>query len=242
MSTWKEQRQRDLAELVGDDAPRKRGPGRPRKGEIVEPKRRSTRKRQEEPEEEFSTSSRDIYKIVNGVSVQWLAKAFGYTRHHVEKRIRGCRVVGSGDYGNPLYDLRDAAAYLVEPNIDLEDYLSKIKPEKLPERLRESFWNAKLKEQRWKREAGHLWRTEGVMNAFAEVLSNIRDKLQAIPDTVERIGGLDVKQWEMVRNLIDQVQDDIHGEIVRFAASDITLNQLGDEEAENNPDDEEDLA
>ncbi|MEN3144665.1 DUF1441 family protein [Ochrobactrum sp. WV_118_8] len=238
MSTWKEQRQRDLAELAGDVLPEKRGRGRPRKGEVVEPKRPPVKKRPAEPEEEFSTSSRDIYKIVNGVSVQWLAKAFGYTRHHVEKRIRGCRIVGSGDYGNPLYDLRDAAAYLVEPKIDLEEYFSKIKPEKLPERLRESFWNAKLKEQRWKRAAGDLWETEKVMTVFAEVLSNIRDKLQLIPDTVERLGGLDVKQWQMVRNLVDQAQEEIFAEMTRFAAGDTTLNQLGQEEHEE----EEDLA
>ena len=186
----------------------------------------------------FSTSSRELYKVANGVSVQWLAKAFGMTRHNVEQRIRGCRVVGSGDYGNPLYDLREAASYLVEPKIDVEEYIAKLKPEKLPERLRESFWNAKLKEQRWKRAAGELWETDRVMSVFAEVLGNIRDKLQLIPDTVERLGGLDVKQWQMVRNLVDQVQEEIHAEIVRFADKDSTLNQLGVEEDA----DDEDLA
>lgn len=270
MSNWKEERARDLADLAGEGAPLKRGPGRPRKGEVVisaserarlerkafkaEKERvirsiekasrsnaRGEARRERKEEEEtggFSTSSRDLYKVINGVSVQWLAKAFGLTRHVVEQRIRGCRVVSSGDYGNPLYDLRDAAAYLVEPKIDIEEYLSKVKPEKLPEKLRESFWNAKLKEQRWKRSAGELWDTERVMAVFAEVLGNIRDRLQLIPDTVERLGGLDVKQWQMVRNLVDQAQDEIHSEILRFADGDTTLNQLGQEEDA----DDEDLA
>lgn len=263
MTTWQEQKRRDLAELAGADEPPKRRPGRPRKNESPQPEatvkrrpgrprkadadlarpRKAAEKRLDEAIEDeddggFSTSSRDLYKVVNGVSVQWLARAFGMTRHNIEKRIRGCRVVGSGDYGNPLYDLRDAAAYLVEPKFDLEEYLSKIKPDRLPEKFRESFWNAKLKEQRWRRAAGELWDTEQVMTVFSEVLADIRDKLQLIPDTVERLGGLDVKQWQMVRNLVDQAQDEIHGHIVRFASRDDTLNQLGDEEREV----EEDLA
>ncbi|MEL4071764.1 DUF1441 family protein [Ochrobactrum sp. GPK 3] len=179
---------------------------------------------------DLNLSSQNLFLLANGVSIQWLAKAFGLTRAIVEGKVRGCRVVGTGAQGNPLFDLREAAAHLVEPIFDLDDYLSKVKPEKLPERLRESFWNAKLKEQRWKKAAGDLWDTEQVMTVFAEVLSNIRDKLQLIPDTVERLGGLDVKQWQMVRNLVDQTQEEIFAEMQRFADGDSTFSQLVQEE------------
>lgn len=248
--TFDRRRDRDLDDLIGGDAPPKRRPGRPRKSEAEKAETRRLAaerlkakkagaaerlqvKRADALEAteagEISLSSRDIHLTYGGVSVQWLAKMFRLSRHIVEKKLGDLRPIGAGDYGNPLYSFVEAASYLVEPRVDIEKLLEEIKPEKLPEKLRESFWNAKLKEQRWKKAAGQLWDTDRVMSEFSEVLAIYRDKLQLIPDTVERLGGLDIRQWEMVRNLIDQVQDDIHGEIVRFASQDRTYNQAGEE-------------
>lgn len=231
--SFEHSRARDLDDLVGgDDAPVKRRPGRPRKGEEVNPPGETTRRRlQREAEkaedEGFSLSSRDIHRIYGGVSVQWLAKAFRLTRHVVEKKIGDLRPVGVGDYGNPLYNLVDAAAYLVEPRIDMDKFLADIKPDKLPEKLRESFWAAKLKQQRWEEKAGHLWATETVMEVFGEVLMEIRTKLQQIPDRVERLTGLSIEQYRLIRAAVDEVQEEVYDHIVKFSERSRTPNQLG---------------
>jgi hypothetical protein len=224
---------RDMSELIGgEELPLKRRRGRPRKGEEVNPPGTYARKKakvfESQEHEEFSLSSRDVHHLVHGVSVQWLAKAFRLTRHVVQRKLGDLRPVGVGDYGNPLYSLHEAASCLVEPRIDMERFIADIKPDKLPEKLRESFWAAKLKQQRWEEKAGHLWSTETVMEVFGEVLMEIRTKLQQIPDRVERLTGLSIEQYRLIRAAVDEVQEEVYDNIVKFRERRRTPNQLGE--------------
>lgn len=220
----KRRKRRDLSELVGDDGSEKRKVGRPRKAdhEII-------RARKPAPEsDDFSLSSRDLHRIYGGVSVQWLAKFFRTTRHVVEKKLGSLRPIGSGDYGNPLYDPIEAVAHLVEPKFDLDEYLSSVKVDKLPEKLRETVWNAKLKQQRWEERAGHLWRTETMMGKFGEVLLGISSKLQQIPDRVERLTGLSIEQYKLIQSAVDEVREEIFEQISIMRDQSKTPNQLGE--------------
>lgn len=191
---------------------------------------------------QLSFSAKDVHKLKNGVSIQWLARAFRMTRHIVEKKLRKCPVAGSGEFGNPLYDLVEAAAYLVEPKVDIKEYLKTAKDDELPERLRESIWNSKLKKQRWEEKAGHLWRTEYIMDRMGEVLANTRQSVQQIPDRVERIAGLSIEQYRIVRNATDEVLNQIYEEIVAMQEGASTFNQLHDEALPEERPDREDLA
>lgn len=216
------QRRRDLASLVGDTS---------------DPSER------DEPHlEKLSFSARDVHLLKQGVSVQWLARAFRMTRHHVEKKLRACPVQSMGDWGNPMYDLVEAAAYLVEPKVDIKEYLKTAKDEDLPEKFRESVWNSKLKKQRWEEKAGHLWRTEYIMDRMGEVLANTRQSVQQIPDRVERIAGLSIEQYRIVRNATDEVLTQIYEEIVAMQEGASTFNQLHDEALPDEKPDREDLA
>ena len=96
----------------------------------------------------------------------------------------------------------------------------------MPERLRESIWNSKLKKQRWEEKAGHLWRTEYIMDRMGEVLANTRQSVQQIPDRVERIAGLSIEQYRIVRNATDEVLNQIYEEIVAMQAGASTFFQL----------------
>lgn len=191
---------------------------------------------------QLSFSAKDVHKLKNGVSIQWLARAFRMTRHIVEKKLRKCPVAGSGEFGNPLYDLVEAAAFLVEPKVDIKEYLKTAKDDELPERLRESIWNSKLKKQRWEEKAGHLWRTEYIMDRMGEVLANTRQSVQQIPDRVERIAGLSIEQYRIVRNATDEVLNQIYEEIVAMQEGASTFNQLHDEALPEERPDREDLA
>lgn len=191
--------------------------------------------------ESLSFKTGDIHTIAGGVSVAWLMKAFRMGRAKVERKLIGCQPIGTGKHGVPLYDLPDAASYLVNPRIQLKDYLKEIKPEELPERLRETFWNAMLKQQRWEEKAGNLWRTDKVLSVFSEVLQEIRTRLQLIPEDIERAAGLSDKQHRAVTEIVDSVQDEIHKWIVDFASGGRTLNQLGEEGLGRDERDNEDL-
>lgn len=207
-------RRRDLEDLVGGD--------------------------DEGPEEKLSFRSQDVYLLKSGVSVQWLAKAFGMTRHIVEKKLKECPPLSTGSYGNPLYDLPKAASYLVEPNLDIKKYLETAKPDSLPERLRETVWNSKLKRQRWEERAQHLWRTEVVIAKFSKILEDIRMHVQLIPDRLERESGLDLTQYKLVRDIVDEIQNEMYDNILELAKDTAVYNQmieegLGDDELPSKP-------
>lgn len=191
----------------------------------------------EGPQDKLSFSSKDLHRIATGVSIQWLAKAFRMTRHNVGKRIVDLKPVGTGDYGQPLYDLPEAAQLLVEPIVDVKTYLKTAKPSELPENLRETVWNSKLKSQRWEEKAGHLWRTENVMTFFGEILSDIRDRLQLIPDKVERMQGLSIENYRLIRHAVDEVQEEIYDRIVTMAKTTTIKSQLHDEKIDRDEDD-----
>lgn len=189
--------------------------------------------------EQISLRTADVHSVVGGVSLPWLMKAFRMGRGTAERKLRGCPTIGQGKHGTPLYDLPEAASYLVTPRVDMEEYIKSIKPDQLPERLREAYWSSKLKSQRWEEKAGHLWRTELVLERFSDILQSMRVKLQLIPDRVERATGLDVEQREIVTAIVDDVQDEMYQNLVTFAKEGATPNQLGEDRraADRNDDD-----
>lgn len=184
-------------------------------------------------DEAQNLTSKDVSAmLLYGVSVQQLARLFRLTRPGVEKKLRNARPIDLGSHGNPLYDLADAAGYLIEPKIDIEEYLSMIKPERLPDHLRETFWNAKLKRQRYEEKAGDLWRTAKVMEVVGELLLDIGNKLNLIPDRIERMTGLNPEQYRLVRSAVDAVREEVFDEAKRLSRGEHVTNQLGEEDEE----------
>lgn len=168
-------------------------------------------------------------------------KAFRMGRTRVERKLRGCQPIGQGKHGTPLYDLPDAASFLVNPRVNVEEYIASINPDQLPEKLREAYWSAKLKRQRFEEKAGHLWRTEKVLTRFSEVLQLMRVKLQLIPDRAERASSLSVEQRGVITSIVDDVQDEIYKVLLDFAETGATPNQLGEETGGESERDERDL-
>lgn len=237
-------RREEIDDLIGF-APEKRKPGRPRKDPSAgppKPKRKPGRPRKvpsdasgqphEADDVEIDLSSAKVYELLGGVSVQWLAKAFTMTRHNVEIRLRNLRPIDIGKHGNPLYSLPEAASYLVTPKFDMNEYLRSVKPEDMPEHLRNPYWQAKIRQQTWQRNAGQLWPTEAVLERFSEVLLNIKTKIQQIPDTVERTCGLNIAQYKVVSAATDGILDEIHSELLKMASEKRTPSQLVAEEVQ----------
>lgn len=178
----------------------------------------------------------------DGVTVSFLMEAFRLSRYKVEKALRRIRPTGYDRHSSALYDLAEAAACLVEPNFDVTDYLDRLKPEQLPEKMREGYWNAKLKQLRFEERAGQLWRTELVFSIYSEILQDIRTKLRILPDTIDRTVGLSNAQVTKVTRIVDKLQEDIHKHILDFAKKGNSLNRLGEEEDQNTVvEDDEDI-
>jgi hypothetical protein len=183
--------------------------------------------------EQISLRTSDVHSVVQGVSVPWMMKAFRMGRGAVEKRLAGCPTVGQGKHGTPIYDLPLAASYLVKPRIDWIEALKTLKPDELPEKLRAAYWDAKLKRQRWEEKAGDLWRTVAVLETFGEVFKLLRTSLQLIPEAVDRETGITPEQRTIITRVVDEIQDEMHKSLIRFASQNMTNNMAAEEADED---------
>lgn len=217
----------DDYDLLGGPTPKKRGPGRPRK---------------DAPEPDFPVDAPSGMAITlaeiraKGVTSSWLAGAFQLSVGAVRKRLAACDPFRITHGNTPHYDIREAAAYLVKPNIDL----STLKRSDLPANLQASAWDAKLKEQKWRRNAGELWHTQDVLDVFGDVFLLLKTTLQLFPEDKRLAKTLTDEQRSVLIELIDGLQKEIHSKLVELPSSGETLSSV--KEADGNMFDEGDAA
>ena len=158
-----------------------------------------------------------VLGAAQGVSVYWLSTVFRMSQQAVRRRLADCPPMKGGRGGSLLYDIREAAAYLVEPKLDMERFLSQMNASDLPPTLQKEVWDAKLKRQTFEERAKDLWRTEDVMATYADTFATIKTTVQLWPDEVERAKGLTNEQrTEMVR-LSDLLLDAIYESLCKQA-------------------------
>ncbi|WP_313609856.1 DUF1441 family protein [Rhizobium sp.] len=165
----------------------------------------------------------DIY---TGVSVDWLSKVFRMSRAAVVASLADCPPLRDG--GAKHYDLATAAAYLVDPVKDLQAAMKKLKAEDLPENLRESFWNAQIKELKYQTLAGELWPTKSVEKVQGDAFKAIRSHTMLWADTVEEKAGMNPKQHSVLTGLVDQLLNELHATLVAFEKKSATHSKIAD--------------
>lgn len=167
--------------------------------------------------------------ILNGVSVPFLARVFDMHVQTVRQRLSTCPNIGSRTSGN-LYELKTAAGYLVKPQIDPATFLKRMKAHDLPPQLQDAFWSAMRKRQQVEEHAGDLWRTGDVLDVMGDMLKSIREAMQLFPTTLERKTSLSDEQRELLIGLLDELQTDLHGKLIKLSKSRETRSQLAEVE------------
>jgi hypothetical protein len=160
--------------------------------------------------------SMDMTDVFGGVTVGWLSKVFGMDPSDVKKRLADCPPLHRRKAGY-VYSLPVAARYLVKPVFDAKKYLENMKPSELPTQLQKDFWSAQLARQKWEENAGHLWRTEAVIDVLGETFKTIKFTMQLWSDSVERVTGLTAEQKVLITQMVDGLQDDIYKSLVEDA-------------------------
>lgn len=168
-----------------------------------------------------------VADVQHGVTVGALAVIFKMDPMTVRKKLRDCPPIFRRK-SSFVYDLKIAAQYLVKPVFDAETYLKTMKPSELPTHLQESYWSAMRKRQQWETDAGHLWRTEAVMEVFGDVFQTIKFAMQLWPDTVEQALGLSPEQRTMLVSMADTLQQEIHKKLVEMPRLKRTPSSLGE--------------
>jgi hypothetical protein len=150
----------------------------------------------------------DLAEVYGGVSAHWLAQMFGADKNTIKKKLAssGIEIVGRRN-GGPLYRLKDAAAYLVTPKVDLVSYVKSLRPNDLPPMLNDAYWGAMLKRQKWEENAGDLWRTQDVLEVLGDLNLAFRSTVNLWVEEVDRINGLTPGQRLTISQNADKLLD-----------------------------------
>ena len=182
----------------------------------------------------------NIELVMKGVTVTWLAQAFGMSPVTVKTKLRDCPHKGEAKAGY-LYDIRDAAPHLVKPIHDMKTYLKTVRPEELPAKLQEKYWSALMRRIKYEERAGMLWRTEKVLFVLGETFQTIKFSLQLWADNLERATGITSEQREYLRHMVDGLQDEIYSKLKELEKESKTSHVLGEELSTSDEDEDLDL-
>lgn len=143
---------------------------------------------------------------LGAVSANWLAQVFGFDRMTVKKRLLegGCPIV-KRKKGAPMYNLYDAAAYLVKPKINIAAYVRGLRPQDLPPALSQAYWDAQLKRQKWEENARNLWRSEDVLEVFGDLSMTLKTTITLWVEELDRVEGLTQRQRDLVTEHSDNL-------------------------------------
>lgn len=224
--TFAERRRIEMQELSGAvTLPLKRGPGRPKK---IKPE--PDVNMDAEDDLPIDLTYRGAHTARHGVPVRWLAIVFGITEARVKAKLVDLAPISYGAHNNPLYTVAEAAPYLCNPKFDISEVIANLRDDQLPPEFRLKVWQARGARNRVLEAEGSLWRSELVIAKFGEVLLSIREKLQLIPEQVERMTGITPDQYKLVRGIVDGVQEEMYQTAIQIAENDETPNAFGDEE------------
>lgn len=169
---------------------------------------------------------------LQGVTVAFLAQVFRMDPQKVKRKLVNCPVLESRLRGEKqvqnLYDLKTAAEFLIEPKIDPQEFIKRIRKEDLPPAINSAYWDALLKRQKWEENAGELWRTEKITEVLGTMFQTIKFTIQLWADNLERETGLTDEQREVLNRLTDSLQADIFQALSENAKISETRNMRAD--------------
>lgn len=136
-------------------------------------------------------------EFFSGMTVPRLAQLFRLDRRTVTEKLRAVRPTGERR-GAPTYHVVDAAPYLVEPIIDIAEYLKNAGPGDLPAALQAQYWNAQNGRLKYLEQSKDLWRTPQVLEVLTTVFRSLSQSLRLLADRVEAQVGITVEQREVI--------------------------------------------
>lgn len=157
---------------------------------------------------------RQVYDwLMKGLPVSTISRLFRMEVDTARRKIGDLKPVGQRN-GYPLYNVAEAAEYLVQPKVDLEAYLKKLRPTDMPQAIQKQFWDAQNGRLKFMADAKHLWRTDRVQHVVADAFKVVRQRVLLFADTVDRQTGLTDEQRKIVQAMADGLLEDLHGAII----------------------------
>lgn len=210
-------------------APQRRGPGRPRKDPYADEKRLTTPEALEAQREALSQKFTGRL-VTGGVTFSWLAAAYRIDPRTCQKRLAGLKPIANGGTRNsPLYDFVEASMYLAPPHPDkFMMYMKSLRTQDMPTQLQDTYWSALRKKQIWEENAQHLWRTNDVLDVFAETFKTMKSTIQLWVDNLDATGEMDEAQRARLTQMVDGLLAELHSSLVEMPAKRKTYSSLHD--------------
>lgn len=152
-------------------------------------------------------------EIFDGMSIGRLSQVFRMDRRKVQEKLLGCRTHGQRN-GYDVYLLAEAARYLVDPVVDIEEYVKKLKPSDLPASLSDQFWSSQNKRLKFLADSGQLWRTTKVLEVLTTAFRTLRQSILLFADTVENRHGLTDDQRKSLEQMSDGLIEELRRALV----------------------------
>lgn len=161
------------------------------------------------------------------VSVTFLSQALRMTTATVKRKVRALPPIRYHRKNQPLYDFRQAVMYLVPPKVDVAEYVRKMGVGDLPQELQKDVWDARLKEQKWRKAAGELWETDDVLDVLGDAFQRLKTTTQLWADHISDDFGLAPEVRDALVEKVDELNADLHRALVKMPKDRETKSQLG---------------
>lgn len=222
----------DDEDLIGVPVPAKAAPKK--KGRPKGSKTRKLMKPANPPSEPPVTSTyyraeaAVLQALLNPVTITFLSQVMEMDRQTVTKRLAKLPPVVMHRGGTPAYNFKQAMSYLATPVIDPAEVIKRIGSNDLPSALQKDVWDARLKAQKWRRQAGELWATEDVLEVLGEAFKRLKTTTQLWVDQITDKLALSDEMREELSRAVDGLQHDLHQTLVEMPKDRATKSQLAE--------------
>ncbi len=135
-------------------------------------------------------------------TIAQLAQLFETDAKTLPKRMKSVMPRGTRR-GNKVYTIREAAAFIVTPGYEIEEYIRQMSPQELPPLLSKEFWNSQKSRLEYETKLGNLWPTQDVVEYIGELQNTIRMTLLLMVDDVNREESLTNGQRATIQRITD---------------------------------------
>jgi hypothetical protein len=127
-------------------------------------------------------------------------------RQNVERRLAGCPVAAVNPDGISLYEVGEAAKYLVRVKLtdkQIMDTITRMDPRDFPPMTSKMFWEGLMQRRKYEEQASELWHTSDIAKVAADSFNSLRMSLLLLPDELVDEAGLNDQQRVIVRDMVD---------------------------------------
>lgn len=155
--------------------------------------------------------------IFHGCPITTLAEIFRMKSQNIQRRLAECPVAAVNPDGLPLYDVAEAAKYLVRVKLtdkQIMDTITRMDPRDFPPMTSKMFWEGLMQRRKYEEQASELWHTSDVSKIAADSFNALRMSLLLLPDELVDEAGLNDQQRVIVRDMVDSALGNLEKSLV----------------------------